>query len=71
MIDSKFGRKDHRSIPATAIERRLEPLDIRSNQKKKSTCERNYERTKCRSSQDYKIIDLEMIYNFLSLNYYC
>jgi hypothetical protein len=35
MIDSKFGRKDHRSIPATAIERRLEPLDIRSNQKKR------------------------------------
>jgi hypothetical protein len=29
VIDTEFGRKDHDSIPATAIERGLEPLDAR------------------------------------------
>jgi hypothetical protein len=30
-IGTEFGRDDHGSIPATAIERGLEPLDVRTN----------------------------------------
>jgi hypothetical protein len=31
MIDAKFGREDHGSIPATTIEKRLESLDVRTD----------------------------------------
>jgi hypothetical protein len=35
VIDAELGRKDHGSIPATAIGRRLEPLDVRTERIKK------------------------------------
>jgi hypothetical protein len=31
VIDAEFDRKDHDSIPATAIGRRLKPLDVRTD----------------------------------------
>ncbi|MCI58759.1 hypothetical protein A2U01_0080014, partial [Trifolium medium] len=31
VIGAEFGREDHRLIPATAIGRRLEPLDARTD----------------------------------------
>jgi hypothetical protein len=31
VIDVELGRKNHGSIPATTIERRLEPFDIRTD----------------------------------------
>jgi hypothetical protein len=31
VIDAELGRKDHGSIPATAIERRLESLDDKTD----------------------------------------
>jgi hypothetical protein len=31
VIGAEFGRDDHVSIPATAIERRLKPLDVRTD----------------------------------------
>ncbi|MCI83039.1 hypothetical protein A2U01_0104314, partial [Trifolium medium] len=31
VIDADIGREDHGSIPATAIGRRLEPLDARTD----------------------------------------
>ncbi|MCI45825.1 hypothetical protein A2U01_0067064, partial [Trifolium medium] len=31
VIDAELGREDHGSIPATAIGRRLEPLDVRTD----------------------------------------
>jgi hypothetical protein len=68
--DAKFSRVDHSSIPVTAIGRGLKSLDARTDKNKKYNV-RKIILTKFRSSQDYKIIDLEMIYNFLSLNYYC
>jgi hypothetical protein len=37
MIDVEFGKKDHSSIPPTAIGRKLKPIDVRIDPKPDST----------------------------------
>jgi hypothetical protein len=44
VIDVKFGRDDHGSIPTTAIERRLKPFDVRTDPQTKLNwwCKKKY-----------------------------
>jgi hypothetical protein len=37
VIDAEFGREEHSSIHAAVIERRLKPLDVRSDPEPDST----------------------------------
>jgi hypothetical protein len=41
VIDIKLGRKDHSSIPVTAIGKEQEPLDVRTDPKSNSTVGRS------------------------------
>jgi hypothetical protein len=37
VIDAEFGRKDHNSIPTTAIKKELEPFNFRTDPEPDST----------------------------------
>jgi hypothetical protein len=41
VIDIKLDRKDHSSIPVTAIGKELKPLDVRTDPKSNSTIGRS------------------------------